>query len=132
MSGASGARLRVGQGARWGGLTGVLVGPGSRGAASAGREHGIPNSSSPGTVASSDQNLALLRDIIAAGGGNNNSSSNKGPDDVSRDEFTLWLLALLGRVDAVDIKGCRAVFDAMAPPAGGGVISAKEIETVVG
>ena len=38
LSGASGARLRVGQGARWGGLTGVLVGPGSHWGASAGQK----------------------------------------------------------------------------------------------
>lgn len=54
----------------------------------------------PAMSAASDGNLAYLQHLAA--------SSASG--EVTRDEFALWLLFLLGRIDATDIKVVRETF----------------------
>jgi hypothetical protein len=49
-------------------------------------------------VSASDVNLAFLRELC------------DGKDTMSRDEFSIWLLHLLGRIDSSDIKVVRHVY----------------------
>ena len=59
-------------------------------------------------TSASEDNLAFLKQLM---------TSQQG--EVSRDEFSLWLLYLLGRIDSTDIKVARDVFDKFNASAGG-------------
>ena len=81
-----------------------------------------------GLVSASIKNCRALRDIAVAKGAQDGSSQQPS-SPVTRDEFTLWLLMLLGRIDMVDIKACREVFDTIAASAAGGKVTTKQLET---
>jgi hypothetical protein len=74
-------------------------------------------------VNASDENINYLKSLCQKNG------------QVTRDEFSLWLLHLLGRIDSTDIMVVRDVYDKFASAHGssnGAPISLKDIETFSG
>mmetsp|Transcript_23763 Transcript_23763/g.30948 ORF Transcript_23763/g.30948 Transcript_23763/m.30948 type:complete len:393 (+) Transcript_23763:24-1202(+) len=74
-------------------------------------------------VDGSEDNLEYLKQIC------------EGRSEVTRDEFSIWLLHLLGRIDTTDLIVVRDVFDKFAASNGGGggkPISFKDIESFSG
>jgi hypothetical protein len=67
----------------------------------------------PALSAASDDNLAYLQHLCASSG---EGQVTKG--QVTKDEFALWLLYLLGRIDATDIQVVRETFGTKKRPPG--------------
>jgi hypothetical protein len=60
--------------------------------------------------AASDDNLAYLQHLCASSGEGQVTKGQVTKGQVTKDEFALWLLYLLGRIDATDIQVVRETF----------------------